>query len=107
MVEKLLRTAGYQVLTATDGDKGVALVEQYRGRLRLCIFDIVMPIMGGRVASERVRALEPSLPCLFMSGYTMTIQDTEFVKDPSRRFIPKPFNAGQLLREVRTAIEGR
>ena len=57
-----------------------------------------------RVASERLRAVDPSIPCLFMSGYTMSIQDTEFVQDPSRRFIPKPFNAGQLLREVRTAL---
>jgi len=107
MIEKLLRTAGYQVLTASDGDQGVLLFERYRRQIKLCVFDIVMPVMGGRVASERVRALEPVVPCLFMSGYTMSIQDTEFVQDPSRKFIPKPFNAGQLLREVRAALEGR
>lgn len=102
-----MRTAGYKVLTATDGDQGVSLFERYRAQVRLCVFDIVMPVMGGRVASERVKAIDPNVPCLFMSGYTMSIQDTEFVSDPSRRFIPKPFNAGQLLREVRAAIEGR
>lgn len=106
MIEKLLRTAGYRVLTAPDGDRGVALFEEHRNEVRLCVFDIVMPVMGGRVASERVRAIDPQVPCLFMSGYTMSIQDTEFVQDPSRRFMPKPFNAGQLLREVRQAIAG-
>ncbi|MCC6621601.1 MAG: response regulator [Deltaproteobacteria bacterium] len=107
MIEKLLKSAGYQVITATDGEQGVALVAQHKGALKLCLFDIVMPIMGGRVASERVRQIDPTLPCVFMSGYTMSIQDTEFVQEPSRHFIPKPFNAGQLLREVRVAIERR
>ena len=75
-----------------------------RAKIKLVVLDIVMPEMGGRVASERIRALSPDVQFLFTSGYTMSIQDTEFVQDPTRRFLPKPFNGGQLLREVRSAL---
>ena len=104
MTERLLRGAGYEVLTAPDGREAVRLFAEKKGAVKLVVLDIVMPEMGGRVASERIRALDPHVPFLFTSGYTMSIQDTEFVQDPGRRFLPKPFNAGQLLREVRSAL---
>lgn len=104
MIERLLRGAGYEVIVAADGREAVRLFTEHQGRIKLALLDIVMPEMGGRVASERMRAIDPKVPFVFTSGYTMSIQDTEFVQDPSRRFLPKPFNAGQLLREVRAAL---
>lgn len=104
MMERLLRGAGYEVLTADDGREAVRLFVEHRDRIALVILDIVMPEMGGRVASERMLAEGAKVPFLFVSGYTMTIADTEFVQDPGRRFLPKPFNAGQLLREVHVIL---
>ncbi len=104
MMERLLRGAGYEVLTAEDGREAVRLFAEHRERIALVILDIVMPEMGGRVASERMLANGANAPFLFVSGYTMTIADTEFVQDPGRRFLPKPFNAGQLLREVHLTL---
>lgn len=104
LTERLLRGAGYEVVTAPDGREAVRVFAERKADIKLVILDIVMPEMGGRVASERIRALSPTVPFLFTSGYTMSIQDTEFVQDPGRRFLPKPFNAGQLQREVRSAL---
>lgn len=104
LTERLLRGSGYEVVTAPDGREAVRVFAERKADIRLVILDIVMPEMGGRVASERIRALSPQVPFLFTSGYTMSIQDTEFVQDSGRRFLPKPFNAGQLLREVRNAL---
>ena len=106
MMERLLRGAGYEVLLADDGRDAVRLYLEHKARIALVILDIVMPEMGGRVASERMLADGAQLPFLFVSGYTMTIADTEFVQDPGRRFLPKPFNAGQLLREVHLILHG-
>jgi len=104
MIERLLKGSGYQVISASDGREAVRLFEQRRAEVRLVLLDIVMPEMGGRVASERIRALDADVPFIFMSGYTMSALDSEFVQDAGRRFLPKPFNGGQLLREVRAAI---
>lgn len=107
LTERLLRGHGYEVLLASDGREAVRLFQDHHQDIRLVILDIVMPEMGGRLASERIRAIDPKVPLLFTSGYTMSIQDTEFVQEPGRRFLPKPFNAGQLLREVRAALTGQ
>lgn len=104
MMERLLRGAGYEVLAADDGREAVRLFQEHKDQIALVILDIVMPEMGGRVASERMLEAGAKVPFLFVSGYTMTIADTEFVQDPGRRFLPKPFNAGQLLREVNLAL---
>lgn len=104
MMERLLKGAGYEVLLADDGREAVRLFSEHRDRIALVILDIVMPEMGGRVASERIQSAGGTIPFLFVSGYTMSIADTEFVQDPGRRFLAKPFNAGQLLREVHTAL---
>jgi CheY-like chemotaxis protein len=104
MIERLLRGSGYEVISASDGREAVRLFEEHRHRVRLVVLDIVMPEMGGRVASERIRALGEEVPFIFMSGYTMSALDSDFVQDAGRRFLPKPFNGGQLLREVRAAI---
>jgi len=104
LTERLLRSAGYEVVTAPDGREAVRIFTERKADIKLVMLDIVMPEMGGRVASERIRALSATVPFVFTSGYTMSIQDTEFVQDPGRRFLPKPFNAGQLLREVRSAL---
>jgi len=104
LTERLLRSAGYEVVMAPDGREAVRIFSERKADIKLVILDIVMPEMGGRVASERIRALSPTVPLLFTSGYTMSIQDTEFVQYPGRRFLPKPFNSGQLQREVRSAL---
>ena len=99
---KALQNAGYDVASF---DNGLSAYNRLREEpFELLLTDIVMPEMGGRVASARMQAAGAKIPFLFVSGYTMTIADTEFVQDPSRRFLPKPFNAGQLLREVHVAL---
>lgn len=107
LTERLLRGHGYDVITAADGREAVRVFQERKDEVRLVILDIVMPEMGGRLASARILAVDPDIPLLFTSGYTMSIQDTEFVQEPGRRFLPKPFNAGQLLREVRAALTGQ
>lgn len=104
MMERLLRGAGYEVLLAEDGREAVKLYADHKANIALVILDIVMPEMGGRVASERIMAEGAKIPFLFVSGYTMNIADTEFIHSPGRHFLPKPFNAGQLLREVHAAL---
>jgi CheY-like chemotaxis protein len=105
--ERVLRESGYRVITAIDGRAAIETYAAHLKEIELVVLDIVMPEMGGRAVSERIRELDPSARFLFTSGYTMSIQDTEFVQDPRRRFLPKPFNAGQLLREVSQALDAK
>jgi signal transduction histidine kinase/ActR/RegA family two-component response regulator len=105
MAARILRGGGYTILTAADGAEGITALREHLGDVRLVILDVVMPRMGGRATWEQMSELAPDMPFIFISGYTMTAQDTDFVQHGGRRFLAKPFNSGQLLREVRAALD--
>ncbi|MCA9517864.1 MAG: response regulator [Myxococcales bacterium] len=105
MAQRILRGAGYTVLTARDGAEGIRVLEDGMGEIALVVMDLVMPRMGGREAWDRMREMAPSLPFLFVSGYSMSAVDSDFVQHSGRRFLPKPFSSGHFLREVRLAID--
>jgi DNA-binding NarL/FixJ family response regulator len=51
-----------------------------------------MPQTNGRELVERIRAVVPSLRCLFMSVYTANIIAENGVLDEGLWFIQKPFS---------------
>ena len=102
----MLRGAGYTILTAADGAEGINVLREHLADVRLVILDVVMPRIGGRATYEQMIEFTPEMRFIFISGYTMTAQDTDFVQHGGRHFLAKPFNSGQLLREVRAALDG-
>jgi len=105
LASRILRGAGYRVLTARDGLEGLRALEDHVDEVDIVILDVVMPRLGGRATWERMCTLSSRARYLFVSGYTMTASDTDFVQHGGRRFLPKPFSSGQLLREVRHVLD--
>ncbi|MCC6677608.1 MAG: MASE1 domain-containing protein [Phycisphaerales bacterium] len=105
MATEILRSAGYHVLIAADGDEGISTAAGHEGAIDLLITDVVMPRVRGPEAAARIRESRPTLPVLFMSGYT----DSHIPEDhsPGRRsaYLPKPFTPSTLLARVRDMIE--
>ena len=64
-----------------------------------------MPGMNGRELAERLLAMRPGLPVLFMSGYTDQSVFGAHALGPETPYLPKPFTADELLRRVRDALE--
>lgn len=55
MVRKILQAAGYEVLGATDGLKGIAIV--LREHPDLILMDINLPDISGLEAARRIKAM--------------------------------------------------
>ena len=53
-----------------------------------------MPTMGGVEMVSHLRALEPRVPVVFVSGYTA--DDRELPLDGRTLFVPKPYSIGVL-----------
>ncbi len=63
----MLEGHGLRVLTATDGQQGIALFEQ--NHVDLVVLDFYMPgLNGGQVAAE-LRRRRPQVPIIFLSAY--------------------------------------
>jgi FixJ family two-component response regulator len=71
----------------------------------LLVTDVVMPEMNGRELAERLRSAQPSLKCLFMSGYTADVIAHRGVLEEGVQFMPKPFTLQTLASHVRAALD--
>ena len=99
MAETILSDFGYKVLTASNAQKALVLLNQPDTKVDLVITDLVMPGMGGRELMERIRQLDPELPVMPTSGYVMP-ED----KKNSAGYLQKPFTALELLMKVKAAL---
>jgi two-component system, cell cycle sensor histidine kinase and response regulator CckA len=99
---KVLRRFGYEVMEAASGPEALRAVRERPGAVDLLLTDLVMPGMGGRELSERMRAEFPSVSVLFMSAYT---EDEGILSGgEGLSFLAKPFDVETLLASVRQAL---
>jgi CheY-like chemotaxis protein len=105
VTERMLRAAGYRVLTAANGSEAMSACEGHPGEIHLLLTDVIMPQMSGRQLAEQLHGLRPGLRVLYMSGYTDDAIVHHGVLDPGTKFIAKPFNATDLTRKVRDTLD--
>ena len=66
--------------------------------------DVVMPGVSGRDVAERAAGLRPTLPVLFMSGYTAGLIGPDATVAESVDLLEKPFTQSALLCRVAEAF---
>ncbi len=104
---RALRRVGYEVLEATDGDEAAARFADRATSLSLLLTDVVMPGLNGRELAERLRAVNPRLLVVYMSGYTQEILDQQDRVEPGAAFVAKPFTPSALVRQVDQLLHAR
>jgi CheY-like chemotaxis protein len=71
------------------------------------VTDVVLPMMSGREVASRLRQDKPTLPVLYISGYTRgSISDVELV-DRHTAFLSNPFTPRVLAERVRDVVDRR
>jgi signal transduction histidine kinase/CheY-like chemotaxis protein len=103
---RVLEMGRYQVLTASSGEEALALIDRFESRIDLLVTDVVMPGMSGRELAEAVTRRRPSMPTLFLSGYTPDEVLKEGVRAEEAHFLQKPFTPSGLLSKVRDVLSG-
>ncbi len=107
VTQRILDRNGYQVLTAANGYEAIEAVAAHPGRIDVLLTDVVMPQMQGREVADRVRALQPSVRVLFMSGYTQGLLGAQGVLEPGVHLVEKPFSETSLLAKLREVLSTR
>ena len=73
--------------------------------IRLVVTDVIMPLMGGKVMAEWLKATYPDLKILFTSGYTDDAIAHHGVLEAGVEFLPKPYTPATLARKVRQLLD--
>jgi len=106
LICEFLKAAGYQVLTAADGEEGLDIGQKFGEEIDILVTDVVMPRLRGPELAKRLKRLLPDLKVVYMSGYT-----EEFSEGPnlleSGSFLQKPFSRDTLLRQIHDALKGK
>jgi CheY-like chemotaxis protein len=105
LMQEILQTAGYHVLTAAHGHEALERCATYDGPIHLLSTDVMMPEMSGRELANHLAHLRPATRVLYISGYPADAlgQDGELGQDIA--WLPKPFTPDALVRMVRAALD--
>jgi DNA-binding response OmpR family regulator len=101
LVEINLETEGYGVLTAHDGQAAVEIVANQQPDLVL--LDIMMPVMDGFSACERIREFS-AVPIIMLTAKGEERDRVRGLDAGADDYIVKPFSAQELLARVRAVL---
>ncbi len=99
-----LEKAGVLIYSAANAEQAHEYINN-GNCVDILITDIVMPGSKGHELASEVRLKKPSLPVLFMSGYT---SEDVSVPDSQRKitsFIAKPFSTEMLINHIDTLMQ--
>ncbi|WP_343123453.1 response regulator [Lysobacter sp. Root494] len=97
IVSDVLRDAGHDVLTASNGAQALQLLQQDPA-IDVLFSDVVMPGMSGVELAQKALELRPALRVLLASGYSEGWLDNV---PPGIDFVAKPYRAMQILELLR------
>jgi two-component system cell cycle sensor histidine kinase/response regulator CckA len=106
LTREVLEAQGYAVLSAANGQEALHAVREHKGSpIRLVVTDVIMPLMGGKVMAEWLKATYPDLKILFTSGYTDDAIAQHGVLEAGVEFLSKPYTPATLVRRVREMLD--
>ena len=107
----VLQRIGLETTVVADGAEAVRVFTEARAAGRpfdLLILDLTIPGgMGGREASERIRALDPQVPAIVSSGYSNDPVLADFSRHGFQAMVAKPYEVTQLGNAIKPLLARR
>ena len=102
-LKEILEYEKFNVDTAEDGKKGLAMLQKDEYDAVLC--DVKMPGIDGMELLDQAQALVPDVPIIMISGHGTIELAIEATKKGAYDFISKPPDLNRLLITIRNAVD--
>ncbi len=106
IVKGILEKGGYQVLTAADGESGVAAAID--AKPDLILMDVVMPGLNGFQATRQLsrNPETESIPIIMVTTKSQETDRAWGLRQGAQEYVVKPVAAGELLGKIRDVLGG-
>jgi len=101
----LLEQRGYTVLLADDGEEGISVYKTNRDKIDLVLLDMIMPNKTGTEVFHALKNMNPDVKIIIVSGYSLDNQAQQLLNQGANTFIQKPYQAQQLMLEIRKVLD--
>ena len=101
LVRIKLQAEGYQVITATNGQEAVELVE--REHPDLVVLDLMMPVMDGMEALRQIRRLS-RVPVILLTARSSGADKVRGLDLGADDYVTKPFDPDELAARVSAVL---
>ena len=106
MATRILRRAGFEVLTAGSGAEALERYREHAGEIVAVLLDVTMPDIGGVETFVALRELDARLPVVLSSGYSEREVRSGFEGEGPSDFLQKPYTTASLIALMRRVLEG-
>jgi two-component system, OmpR family, response regulator len=102
IVKESLDDRGYLTTLCKNGDE--AMIAFRNSNYDLCLLDVMMPIKDGFTLAKEIRALNPTIPIIFLTAKSMKEDVIDGFKLGADDYITKPFSFEELLLRIQAIL---
>jgi len=95
----------YDVLEAANGREALKVAQRHGGSIDLLLTDVAMPDLNGCELVKGLKARDPGIKVLYMSGYVAGDSGWQFQPADGSVLIEKPFELNALIEMIRGMLQ--
>lgn len=103
LMQNILQTQGYTILSTADGPRGIAIYKEERPDVVL--LDLGLPSMNGLEVLRKIRKFDEKARVIVVTGYGSAESVEVAYRAGAWDFVQKPFDNTDVLQLIKTAIE--
>jgi CheY-like chemotaxis protein len=96
MGTNLFEILGFSAITAQNGREALEIYREQSSEIDLILLDLIMPEMGGIEAYRELRKINPEIPIIICSGYSIESVSDVIENDHNASFTSKPYTPNEL-----------
>jgi len=101
-LEENLKLEDYEVITASNGHKGLIFASEKE--IDLLLLDIMLPGINGFEICRKIKKEKPDLPIIMLTARSSEIDKISGLDYGADDYITKPFSIPELLARIRAAL---
>lgn len=106
ILQFLLEDEGHEVIEAKDGQEALDLYQEYD--IDLVLMDVMMPVMDGLEATQKIKAIQTDgnhVPVIFLTAQDDDKVLTKCLQSGGDDFLAKPYN--EVVLKAKITVHGR